>query len=176
MSEKVRLPLSRSMSYAVYRVANLGAPRNHHTIFVETSEDGPETGCLFHVKGDIQNGMSFEDKTIRKPDALISLNMLPPKKQFHGPKILYPDEPLRWCQEWTAKVIEALTNAQVLQRPSLLKLLEWNPLFPQVAVEQGLAGWTVQKVLRRTSLQQVVLYHLDFEKQKKTLMLIKLRP
>ncbi|PGG97888.1 hypothetical protein AJ79_09060 [Helicocarpus griseus UAMH5409] len=127
------------MSYTVYRVAYSGLPRDHHTIFVETCEEGPETGRLFHVSGDIQNGMFFENKPVRKPDESATFvskerigsvthdnyprvlttceNIPPPKKQFQGPKRLYPDEPLRRCQEWTAEAIQALIDAQVLQQP-----------------------------------------------------------
>ncbi|OJD26070.1 hypothetical protein ACJ73_02552 [Blastomyces percursus] len=83
--------------------------------------------------------MFFENKPVRKPDESASFvskeqigsvthdnyscilttceNILPPKKQFHGPKRLYPDEPLRRCQEWTAEVIQALIDNQVLQQP-----------------------------------------------------------
>lgn len=39
-----------------------------------------------------------------------------PKKQFEGAQRLYPGEPLRRCQEWTAEAINALSNASVLQR------------------------------------------------------------
>nr|KMM69071.1 hypothetical protein CPAG_05394 [Coccidioides posadasii RMSCC 3488] len=127
------------MSYTVYRVAYSGLPRDHHTIFVETCEEGPETGRLFHVSGDIQNGMFFENKPVRKPDESATFiskerigsvthdnysrvlttceNIPPPKKQFQGPKRLYPDEPLRRCQEWTAEAIQALIDTQVLQQP-----------------------------------------------------------
>ncbi|KJF60048.1 uncharacterized protein CIMG_12709 [Coccidioides immitis RS] len=126
------------MAYAVYHVAYSGLPRDHHTIFVETGGDGPETGHIFHVMGDIQTGMTFENKPAKKPDEsatfvskerigsvthsnypqilIICQTIPPPKKQFQGPKRLYPDEPLRRCQEWTADVIKALTDAEILQR------------------------------------------------------------
>lgn len=59
---------SMSSSYTVYRVAELGMPRDHHAIFVETNEDGPETGHWFHVSGNVQNGMIYEERVSGKPD------------------------------------------------------------------------------------------------------------
>ena len=38
---------SSIMSYSVYVAAYTGAPRDHHTIFVETEADG--TGFIFQV-------------------------------------------------------------------------------------------------------------------------------
>ncbi|OJD23240.1 hypothetical protein ACJ73_05409, partial [Blastomyces percursus] len=61
-----------SMSYTVYCVAYSSLPHDHHTIFVETCEEDPETGCLFHVSSDIQNGMFFKNKSVRKPDESVS--------------------------------------------------------------------------------------------------------
>ncbi|KJZ70456.1 hypothetical protein HIM_10158 [Hirsutella minnesotensis 3608] len=123
------------MSYYVYRVAYLGAPRNHHAIFIETNADG--SGALVHVTGDIQNGMRFEHKAARRPEESASFvektllgwvstdnygyignickSIPPPKKQFNGPKRLYPKEPLRRCQEWTNEVVQALFSNGVLQ-------------------------------------------------------------
>ena len=39
----------------------------------------------------------------------------PPKKQFDGPRHLYPAEPLRRCQEWTREAVQTLKDAGVLQ-------------------------------------------------------------
>lgn len=133
------------MSYYVYRVAYLGAPRNHHAIFVETSDDG--SGVIIHVTGDIQNGMKFEQKAGRRPEESASFveksllgsviidnyyyieeicrNIPPPKKQFNGPKRLYPKEPLRRCQEWTNEAIEALISNGVLQTEDLSGTEYW---------------------------------------------------
>ncbi|EGD86028.1 hypothetical protein H112_06951 [Trichophyton rubrum D6] len=114
------------MSYSVYRVASAGLPRDHHAIFVETSENGEKTGHLFQVKGNIQNGMSFEQRPEGQPEASSSFidkqeigagiceGIPPPRKQFEGAKRLYPKEPIRRCQEWTAEAIQALKEAQVL--------------------------------------------------------------
>ena len=38
-----------------------------------------------------------------------------PKKQFEGPRRLYPNKPLRRCQEWTAEAITALVRKGVLE-------------------------------------------------------------
>ena len=54
------------MSHNVYRVAFLGTPRDHHVIFVETKVDG--SGVIFQVRGDIQNGMTYEFKDGKKPE------------------------------------------------------------------------------------------------------------
>ena len=123
------------MSYNVYKVAYLGAPRNHHALFIETNVDG--SGTIVHVTGDIQNGMRFEQKATRRPEDSASFvektflgwvlvenygyiedtcrNIPPPKKQFNGPKRLYPKEPLRRCQEWTNEAVETLFSSGVLQ-------------------------------------------------------------
>lgn len=123
------------MSYTVYLVAYAGMPRDHHAIFIEENED--KSGRVYQVIGDIQNGMSFDTKPAKMPDNSASFQskteigtvtaakksrileicrcMPPPKKQFQGPKKLYPNEPLRRCQEWTAEAIDALRVAQVLQ-------------------------------------------------------------
>ncbi|EGP89081.1 uncharacterized protein MYCGRDRAFT_39787 [Zymoseptoria tritici IPO323] len=52
------------MSYKVYRVAYAGMPRDHHAINVEQNDD--ESGWLFQVTGDIQNGMSHDDKATKR--------------------------------------------------------------------------------------------------------------
>jgi hypothetical protein len=39
----------------------------------------------------------------------------PPKKQFNGPKRLYPKEPLRRCQEWIDEAVEALISNGILR-------------------------------------------------------------
>ncbi|KAF3900220.1 hypothetical protein GY631_0170 [Trichophyton interdigitale] len=126
---------SISMSYAVYRVASAGLPRDHHAIFVETSENGEKTGHLFQVTGNVQIGMSFEQRPEGQPEASSSFvdkqeigtvthanyhriqavceGIPPPRKQFEGSKRLYPKEPVRRCQEWTAEAIQTLKDARV---------------------------------------------------------------
>ncbi|ORY10469.1 hypothetical protein BCR34DRAFT_566734 [Clohesyomyces aquaticus] len=121
--------------FPVYLIEYLGAPRNHHAIFVATEADG--TGFLFHVRGDIQNGMQYESrKTPQKPDlsnTFVSKSQLgwvrvqdlsridpicrgnpPPAKQFNGPRRINPNRPLRRCQEWTNEVIGTLKAQGVL--------------------------------------------------------------
>ncbi len=125
------------MSYAVYRVSYVGLPRDHHAIFIETHESGDGTGHIFQVTGNIQTGMTFEDKPAKQPESSASYagktkignitaanypqqvkticqSIPPPKKQFDGPKKIYPAEPIRRCQEWTDDAIGALTEAQVV--------------------------------------------------------------
>lgn len=109
------------MSYTVYRVSYTGAPRNHKGIFVESKAD--KSGQLFHVTGNIQQGMRYETKSARRPEDSATFhskarlgvvqfadfegidialeNIPPPKKQYDGPKRINPKEPLRRCQEWT---------------------------------------------------------------------------
>ena len=123
------------MAYKVYLVAYVGAPRDHHAIFFETESD--ESGFIYQVVGDIQNGMRHDHKRAKRPEDSASFvsktylgttfpanyslveaicnNIEPPKKQFNGGKRLYPTEPLRRCQDWTAEAIEALKVAEVLE-------------------------------------------------------------
>lgn len=93
------------MSYNVFLVAYLGAPRNHHGLFIKT-DLASKCGILLHVKGDIQNGMEFEEKLTNNPETSatfvemsplgwvaagdldrmrhICMSIPPPKKQFNG--------------------------------------------------------------------------------------------
>lgn len=124
----------KPMSYNVYRVSYAGMPRDHHAIFVEKNSD--ESGWLFQVTGDVQRGMVHDDKAVRRPEdsatyqgkeligqvTAANFNQIkgicctipPPKKQFEGPRRLYPREPIRRCQEWTAEAIQALRDGNVL--------------------------------------------------------------
>ena len=45
----------------------MGMPRNHHCIFVETHEDGPKTGYVYQVTGNIQTGMIHEHRKAEQP-------------------------------------------------------------------------------------------------------------
>lgn len=119
------------MSYNVYRVSYAGLPRDHHAIFVEMNND--QSGWLFQVTGDIQNGMIHNDKpeesgTYQSKIAIGTVapgdfarikptceSIPAPKKQFEGPRRLYPNEPLRRCQEWTQETIDALDKAGILK-------------------------------------------------------------
>ncbi|KAJ8132048.1 hypothetical protein O1611_g1571 [Lasiodiplodia mahajangana] len=122
------------MPLAVFLVEYLGSARNHHALFVRSNGND---GQLFHVRGDIQRGMTYETKASRAPedsasyvgmrqigwvsssnlgqlDAICRSNP-PPEKQFNGPKRIDPRRPLRRCQEWTAESIEMLESAGVLR-------------------------------------------------------------
>ncbi|KAK8110412.1 uncharacterized protein PG998_006869 [Apiospora kogelbergensis] len=119
----------------IYLIDRLGAVRNHHTIFVVTQQDG--SGTLFHVTGDIQNGMILETKEtpkipdlsasfvsksqsglvrveeVSRVDSICRANP-PPAKQFNGPRRINPMQSLRRCQEWTSEAIAILRARGVL--------------------------------------------------------------
>lgn len=128
------------MFYTVYLTIETGIPRDHHALFVETHEAGPQTGHVYNVQGDIQNGMVYEAKTTEEPEkspvlvekkriGTVSKDDYPrfiavcqsipvPKKQFEGARQLYPKEPLRQCQGWAKEAIHALVEQKVV--------LEWS--------------------------------------------------
>lgn len=127
------------MFYNVYRVSSSGLPRDHHALFVETNNND-QSGWIFQVTGNIQQGMTYEDKSEQKPgdsatyqdrvclgkvavanfDGIkpICESIPAPRKQFDRPRRLYPREPIRRCQEWTAEVVDALRAAGVLEGES----------------------------------------------------------
>lgn len=122
------------MSHTVYLVVSISIPRDHHAIFVETESDG--NGIIFQVTGNIQNGMTYETKPGERPEesatfiskttiGIVSAVNFPridticrsvpsPPKQFDGVKRIYPDVPLKRCQEWTQEAIQALKEDGVL--------------------------------------------------------------
>lgn len=128
--------------YRVYLAAYLGKP-SHHAIYVEidTSCD-PAREYRWHVQGNIMQGMTFVNESCRNPlksetgESVRPIGWVlredffnrvqhvcrgipPPKKQYDGPrKRLFPHEPIRKCQEWTAEAIDALRRAEVLERLS----------------------------------------------------------
>ncbi|KAI1129231.1 hypothetical protein F5Y10DRAFT_264392 [Nemania abortiva] len=122
------------MSLAVFLVESVGAPRNHHALFVRSNGND---GHLFQVTGNIQEGMIYESKETPAPqlsaeyygmqqigwvsssslerlDAICRSNP-PPEKQFDGPRRTDPRKPLRRCQEWTAETIELIREKGVLR-------------------------------------------------------------
>jgi hypothetical protein len=123
------------MSYQVFLVSYLGAPRDHHAIFVETNSD--KSGQIFQATGNIQNGMTYESKPAKRPEdsaSFVKKELLgtvttanysridsvckripPPAKQFNGPKRINPNVPLRRCQEWTQETVQALKNEGIFQ-------------------------------------------------------------
>lgn len=116
-------------------MADLGAPRDHHAIFIET-DTNTGAGVIIQVTGNIQIGMTFESKPGNRPEdsngfvektllGWVSANnhhhieylcrtIPPPKKQFDGPKRLYPQEPLRRCQEWTKEATQRLISSNII--------------------------------------------------------------
>ncbi|PGH14613.1 hypothetical protein AJ79_02948 [Helicocarpus griseus UAMH5409] len=110
-------------------------PRDHHALFVET-DPATGSGQIYQVTGNIQNGMVFEDKPSEAPEQDptfhekrplgtvqggyekafrdVCLGIEVPKKQFDGARRLYPQEPIRRCQEWTAEVIQALVSGGIV--------------------------------------------------------------
>lgn len=128
------------MSWPAYLIVSVGGGRqDHHALFIETEEQGPLTGHIYQVTGSMQSGMTFEHRpestkpedspnfiflskqhlgNVKQDDygrvMTISEGVEVPKKQFHGPRRLYPGEPLRACQEWTAEAIQALKDQGVL--------------------------------------------------------------
>ncbi|KAI9672637.1 MAG: hypothetical protein M1831_000072 [Alyxoria varia] len=129
------------MSYRVYHVEFAGLPRNHHAIFVETNEQEPGNGYTFQVTGNIQQGMTYEEVISKSPESSIEFlgkeevgalkidnykdflsicqSTPVPMRQFDGSKRLYPDQPLRRCEEWTNETVQALRASGVIdmQRP-----------------------------------------------------------
>ncbi|KAL3481807.1 hypothetical protein BJX99DRAFT_253329 [Aspergillus californicus] len=128
-------------TYPAYLVTETSlSPRPHVFIFIETNEDGPSTGHRFHVIGNIQEGMTFNHRTCLKPEdenefeakeklgtvsvadyeggKMLSIceEIEVPKKQFQGPKRLFPGEKLRRCGEWAKEAVELLGERGVLVR------------------------------------------------------------
>jgi len=128
------------MSYAAYLLTTIGLPRDHHSLFIQTSPSG--SGFIYQVSGNIQTGMLFNHKPSSPPSDeadYISMTQIgrvrvqefengrlkqvvesveEPKKQFDGTRRLFPQEPLRRCQEWTAEVIARLGKEGVLLEES----------------------------------------------------------
>ena len=126
------------MSYEVDLLSRLSlGQRDHQGIFVETHETIPMSGHIFHVIGNVQQGMEFEHKTAHRPEDSAAFSnkvflgnvkiedypqvleiceaVEPPKKQFEKAKRIYPGVPLRKCQEWTKDAVAALLAARIIQ-------------------------------------------------------------
>ena len=125
------------MTVPLYLVESLGTPRNHQALFVLLDSE-KSLGQLFHVTGNIQEGMVFESKqTYELPEKSVEYirqDLLgqvlssdvekvveicksnpPPAKQFDGPRRIDPKIPLRRCQEWTAETIQLLKANGILR-------------------------------------------------------------
>lgn len=135
LSSSIPLFKNQDMSYQVSLVSFAGAPRDHHVIFVQTDQGG--SGQIFHIKGRIQQGMTYETKPARNPEestTFIARELLgtvtienysridsvckqvpPPAKQLDLAHRINPSVPLRQCQEWTQETIQALKNEGILQ-------------------------------------------------------------
>lgn len=124
------------MRLPVYLVEDLGVPRNQQAIFVQLDEK-KLNGVLFHVTGNIQEGMKYETRPTECPEESITFQGksflgwvlttdLPrindvcqsnpaPEKQFEGAKRINPTKPLRRCQEWAAETLSALESQGILK-------------------------------------------------------------
>ncbi|KAK4113349.1 hypothetical protein N656DRAFT_778117 [Canariomyces notabilis] len=102
--------------HKIYLHASLGAPRAHHSLFVETNAQ-TGTGHLYHVTGNIQSGMVYAPRPELHPLASpefqrrkllgyvpeseyhrvdeICRSVEPPAKQFDGARPLVPRDRLR---------------------------------------------------------------------------------
>ncbi|KAK4235102.1 hypothetical protein C8A03DRAFT_18100 [Achaetomium macrosporum] len=127
------------MSYNVYLAESLGGGKSdHHAILVERDVPAKtgEPRFLYQVKGSIAQGMTYEFRGAREDDFMLGKTLLgsvdadnfncidricssvpPPKKQFHGPKRLYPREKLYKCQAWTRDALGALETEGILRNP-----------------------------------------------------------
>lgn len=121
--------------YTVFRIQEYGEPRNHHALWVQTAE---ARGVAFHVIGPVNNGaMQYETKPTyihpSKSMTFVSMQALgrvashdlprmdelcrgngAPIMQMRDGERLYPDVPLRRCQEWTAETVALLRKAGVI--------------------------------------------------------------
>ncbi len=96
----------------------------------------PPTRFLYQVKGSIAQGMEYEFREARPEDSYLGKTLLgtvdaddfncidrvcslipAPKKQFNGPKRLYPREKLYKCQAWTRDALEKLEAEGILRSP-----------------------------------------------------------
>jgi hypothetical protein len=124
------------MPYHVHIVEYFLSPGHHHyALFVEMNDGG--SGCIFHVKGDISEGMEYEIKSETRPHlqenfskiviiGTVSFDMFPlfmevcegtppPRKQLddQGNKI-DADEPLYRCVEWLDDVIKVSKDLGII--------------------------------------------------------------
>jgi len=137
--------MSHHFYYHVYLAESLGGGNSdHHAIFVERSLPSKKSGeiksdeqpaqFLYQVKGSIAQGMTYEFREAREEDFCLGQTLLgmvdaddfncidrvcsslpPPKKQFHGPKRLFPRERLYKCQAWTRDALRALEAEGILR-------------------------------------------------------------
>lgn len=130
-------------AYNIYLAESLGGGKgDHHAIMVENTAlqfTMPDTGpraFLYQVKGSIAQGMTYEFRDAREEDSFLGKTLLgtvegsdfncidricaalpAPKKQFNGPKRLFPREKLYKCQAWTRDALQALEDEGILRNP-----------------------------------------------------------
>ncbi|KAM3497704.1 hypothetical protein MY10362_008952 [Beauveria mimosiformis] len=121
--------------FPVFLVQDYGEPRNHHSLWVQTGE---ARGIIYNVIGPVNNGaMQYETRPTyvhpSKSMTFVDMRALgqvssddlqgmdeicrgnqPPIRQMCDGELLYPDVPLRRCQEWTKETIDLLRDAGVL--------------------------------------------------------------
>ncbi|PQE08174.1 hypothetical protein CJF31_00008249 [Rutstroemia sp. NJR-2017a BVV2] len=118
------------MSFSVYNVDFLGISRG---IFVQTNEHGNDSGHLYQVVGDMQNGMVHAHKEAKRPynsSRFIGTVSASKYSQLRnicdsvtaGPPKIDPANSLRHYQEWTNQVVELLFAQGVLQKPTALTM------------------------------------------------------
>lgn len=141
------LPNLATMSYPMYRVEYCSlSTKGQHSLFIETEPE--RAGQLYEVRGDIrycdttfwiftvtgrpEDSPSFEEKTYLGSIVAdrfhmvesICLSIQPPKKQWDGPRRLYPDQPLRQSREWVNEVIAAFIASGTAQ--PFMQGMSWN--------------------------------------------------
>jgi hypothetical protein len=114
---------------------------NHIGVFVETEEDGPKTGRMFEVTGNIviRGGMQYEDTKSGNPEEDVAFALGTKEKvgivkksdlaRLRGicQSIPVPGEqlnlnssridaskPVRRCIQWSSEAVEALREAKIL--------------------------------------------------------------
>ena len=133
-------PISQSPSPTEYRVFHFyyhGSPRDHQAIFVETRENGKDSGHQYHVIGSILNGMEYNDRMAVRPEdnaefhekyqignvkqsdlaqleAICKEVEVPSRQMDPRGRKLDNSKPLRSCGEWTADAIKELQRQGIL--------------------------------------------------------------
>jgi hypothetical protein len=54
------------MSYRVFQIFNIGAPRDHYIIFVETNKSAHQWEYLYQIASDVQNAIEHKHKPAKK--------------------------------------------------------------------------------------------------------------
>jgi hypothetical protein len=133
-----RTPSPPAGCYRVYHVLDLGVP-SHQSIFIETHELGKSSGHLYHVIGNVLEGMKYEDKPVGNPEDSASFEKMSPigimlssdiprfeaicrSVEVPGKQLdlrssrLDPSKPLRRCGEWAADAISDLHQQGIVRQ------------------------------------------------------------